>query len=164
MPRLPVALAAALTIAAGLGVRLLWDGPVSKYAGDALYTVLIYALVLFARPRMRPWAAASVAAGLSWTIEFAQLSEIPTPLRLVLGSTFNPPDLLWYAVGAGAAWGAHALWLRRRTALITSAKRTTPNGFHRPADGKPMEARTNMRDAASRPPAPPHGGDARRAR
>ncbi|WP_206061405.1 DUF2809 domain-containing protein [Nonomuraea basaltis] len=114
MPRLPVALAAALTIAAGLGVRLLWDGPVSKYAGDALYTVPIYTLVVLARPSVRPWAAALVSAGLSWAIEFAQLGEIPAVLRPVLGSTFNPPDLLWYAVGAAAAWAAHTLWLRQR--------------------------------------------------
>ncbi|WP_188195530.1 ribosomal maturation YjgA family protein [Nonomuraea sp. SYSU D8015] len=116
MPRLPVLLAAALTVAAGLGVRLLWDGPVPKYAGDALYTVLIYTLVLLARPGVRPWAAALASAGLSWAIEFAQLGEIPALLRPVLGSTFNPPDLLWYAVGAAAACAAHALWLRRRPA------------------------------------------------
>ncbi|WP_206641997.1 DUF2809 domain-containing protein [Nonomuraea polychroma] len=113
MPRLPVALAAALTIAAGLGVRLLWDGPVPKYAGDALYTVLIYALIVLIRPGIRPWAAALVAAAVSWAIEFAQLTEIPSVLRPVLGSTFNPPDLFWYAAGAGAAFAAHALWLRR---------------------------------------------------
>lgn len=114
MPRLPIVLAAALTVAAGLGVRMLWDGPVPKYAGDALYTVLIYTLVLLVRPGARPSAAAPVSAGLSWAIEFAQLGEIPSVLRPVLGSTFNPPDLLWYAVGAAAAWAAHTLWLRRR--------------------------------------------------
>jgi hypothetical protein len=111
--RPPLALAAALTIAAGLGVRLVWDGPVSKYAGDALYTVLIYALVMLIRPVIRPWVAALMATGLSWAIEFAQLTEIPSVLRPVLGSTFNPPDLFWYAVGAGAAFAAHVLWLRR---------------------------------------------------
>jgi hypothetical protein len=115
VPRPLIILAAALTVAAGLGVRLLWDGPVPKYAGDALYTVLIYTLILLARPRARPPAAALVSAGLSWAIEFAQLGEMPAILRPVLGSTFNPPDLLWYAVGAAAAWAAHALWLRRRT-------------------------------------------------
>ncbi|MCK2214857.1 DUF2809 domain-containing protein [Actinomadura sp. ATCC 31491] len=107
MPRPITALAAVLTVAAGLGVRLLWDGPVPKYAGDALYTVLIYALVLLALPRTRPWAAALASAGLSWAIEFAQLGEIPAVLRPLLGSTFNPPDLLWYTVGAGAAWALH---------------------------------------------------------
>src|SRR5690606_25919235 len=64
MSRSPVALAALLTIALGLGVRLLWDGPVSKYAGDALYTVLIYLLVVLVWPRVRPWAAALTAAAL----------------------------------------------------------------------------------------------------
>lgn len=107
MPRLPVLLAALLTVAAGLGVRALWDGPVAKYAGDALYTVLIFALVVLVWPRIRPAVAAAVAAGLSWAIEFAQLGGIPPVLRPLLGSTFNPPDLFWYAVGAGAAWTAH---------------------------------------------------------
>ncbi|MFG1708334.1 DUF2809 domain-containing protein [Nonomuraea sp. M3C6] len=113
MPRLPVALAAALTVLVGLGVRILWDGPVSKYTGDALYTVLVYTLVLLAWPRLRPWVVALLAAGLSGAIEFAQLGDIPAALRPVLGSTFNPPDLFWYAVGAAAAWAAHARWLRR---------------------------------------------------
>ncbi|NUT11970.1 MAG: DUF2809 domain-containing protein [Nonomuraea sp.] len=114
MPRLPVLLAALLTIAAGLAVRLLWDGPVPKYAGDALYTVLIYTLVVLALPRVRPWVAAAVAAGLSWAIEFAQLGEIPPLLRPLLGSTFNAPDLFWYAVGAAAACAVHSLWAVRR--------------------------------------------------
>ncbi|MEV0144831.1 MULTISPECIES: DUF2809 domain-containing protein [unclassified Nonomuraea] len=114
MPRLPVALAAVLTVVAGLGVRALADGAFAKYAGDALYTVLIYTLVVLVRPRIRPVMAALVAAGLSWAIEFAQLAEIPPVLRPVLGSTFNPPDLLWYAVGAAGAWAAHAYIPGRR--------------------------------------------------
>jgi hypothetical protein len=107
MSRLPVALAALLTIAAGLGIRLLWDGPFAKYAGDALYTVLIYLLLVLAWPAIRPWVAALVSAGLSWAIEFAQLGDIPAVLRPVLGSTFNPPDLFWYAVGAALACAVH---------------------------------------------------------
>ncbi|MFD2356181.1 DUF2809 domain-containing protein [Nonomuraea ferruginea] len=98
MSRLPVMVAALVTVVLGLGVRLLWDGPVPKYAGDALYTVLIYLLVLLVWPRVRPWVAALTAAGLSWAIEFAQLLGIPEVLRPLLGSTFNPPDLFWYAV------------------------------------------------------------------
>jgi hypothetical protein len=108
MPRLPVAIAAVLTIAAGLGIRLLGNGPFAKYAGDALYTVLIYLLLVLAWPAIRPWVAALVSAGLSWAIEFAQLGDIPAVLRPVLGSTFNPPDLFWYAVGAAIAWAVHA--------------------------------------------------------
>lgn len=44
-------------------------------------------------------------------MEFAQLTDVParlsadsTAARLVLGSTFNAPDLFWYAVGAAGAW------------------------------------------------------------
>ncbi|WP_207757197.1 ribosomal maturation YjgA family protein [Nonomuraea cypriaca] len=114
MPRLPVALTATLIVACGLGVRALWDGPFSKYAGDALYTALIYALIVLVLPRARPWTVAAGSAGLSWAIEFAQLGEIPSVLRPLLGSTFNPPDLLWYAVGAATMQAAHTLWLRRR--------------------------------------------------
>ncbi|MEV0202318.1 DUF2809 domain-containing protein [Nonomuraea sp. NPDC050691] len=113
MPRLFVLLAAVLTVAAGLGVRALTGGAFAKYAGDALYTVLIYALVVLVAPRVRPVTAALVAAGLSWVIEFAQLADIPPVLRPVLGSTFNPPDLFWYAVGAAAAWAVHAYALGR---------------------------------------------------
>ncbi|WP_206067362.1 DUF2809 domain-containing protein [Nonomuraea composti] len=107
MPRPLIAVTCVVIVACGLGVRALWDGPVPKYAGDALYTALIYALVVLILPRVRPWVAAAVSAGLSWAIEFAQLAEIPQVLRPVLGSTFNPPDLLWYAVGAALCWLAH---------------------------------------------------------
>jgi hypothetical protein len=113
--------AAAVTVAAGLGVRALAEGDVAKYAGDALYTVLLYTLVVLAAPRVRPLTAGCVALGISWAIEFSQLSGIPAELsqrslvaRLVLGSTFNPPDLFWYATGAASAWLAHTVIRARR--------------------------------------------------
>lgn len=115
MSRLHIALAGTVTVSAGLGVRALWDGPFAKYAGDALYTVLIYVVVVFFWPRVRPVVAALTAAAASWAIEFAQLTDLPQVLRPVLGSTFNPPDLFWYAVGAAFAWAVHALWPRLRT-------------------------------------------------
>ncbi|MEV7778369.1 DUF2809 domain-containing protein [Kitasatospora sp. NPDC088351] len=106
--------AAVLTVAAGLGVRAVAGGEVAKYAGDALYTVLVYALVVLAAPRLRPVRAGAWAAGLSWAVEFFQLTGVPDDLghrsalaRLVLGSTFNPPDLAWYLVGAVLAGAAH---------------------------------------------------------
>ncbi|MFB7471436.1 DUF2809 domain-containing protein [Kitasatospora sp. NPDC056184] len=108
------AAAAALSVAAGLGVRAVAGGAAAKYAGDALYTVLLYTLVVLLAPRLRPWAAAVWAAGLSWAVELFQLTGVPDDLarhsalaRLVLGSTFNPPDLLWYLVGAALAALAH---------------------------------------------------------
>ncbi|WP_308377905.1 DUF2809 domain-containing protein [Streptomyces sp. ISL-98] len=102
------AVAAGLTLCAGLGIRSAVDGDVAKYAGDALYTVLLCTLVVLVAPRTRPPVVAAVALGLSWAIECAQLTGVPAELaerslaaRLVLGSTFNAPDLLWYAAGAG---------------------------------------------------------------
>ncbi|MFD4028644.1 DUF2809 domain-containing protein [Streptomyces sp. NPDC058576] len=91
------------------------DGAFAKYAGSALYTVLLCTLAVLCAPRARPLVVASTALGLSWAVEFAQLTGVPAELsahstaaRLVLGSTFNAPDLFWYAVGAAAAWGVHA--------------------------------------------------------
>ncbi|MFE2110909.1 DUF2809 domain-containing protein [Kitasatospora sp. NPDC059463] len=87
--------------------------------------MLLYALVLLVAPRLRPWAAAARAAGLSWAVELFQLTGVPDDLarysalaRLVLGSTFNPPDLLWYLAGAASAALAHlgASAARRRPA------------------------------------------------
>ncbi|MFH8595070.1 DUF2809 domain-containing protein [Streptomyces rimosus] len=124
--RLVAGVAALLTVAAGLGVRAgaarTGLGPdVAKYAGGALYTVLVQMLVVLAAPRVRPPVAAGVALAISWAVEFAQLSDVPAELsrrsvvaRLVLGSTFNAPDLFWYAVGAGCAWAVHG-WLRGRS-------------------------------------------------
>ncbi|MFE4061306.1 DUF2809 domain-containing protein [Streptomyces sp. NPDC059096] len=107
--------AAVLTVAAGLGLRSTGSGDLAKYGGDALYTVLVYVLVVLAVPRVRPRTAAAVALAFSVAVELFQFTGVPAELaarstvaRLVLGSTFNVPDLLWYAVGAAAAWGVHA--------------------------------------------------------
>ncbi|MFJ6180104.1 DUF2809 domain-containing protein [Streptomyces sp. NPDC092295] len=107
--------AAVLTVGAGLGIRGVGGGDVVKYGGDALYTVLVYTLVVLVAPRVRPLVAGGVALGFSWAVELLQLTGLPAELaarsvlaRLVLGSTFNAPDLLWYAVGAVAAGLGHA--------------------------------------------------------
>lgn len=108
--RMTAGAVAVAVVAAGLGVRALAGGAVAKYAGDGLYTVLVYALVVAAAPRVRPVRAALVSAALSWAVELFQLTGVPdglgrrsTAARLVLGSTFNPPDLFWYLVGAALA-------------------------------------------------------------
>ncbi|PZG87184.1 hypothetical protein C1I97_32850, partial [Streptomyces sp. NTH33] len=75
---------------------------------------LALSLVVVVVPRATPLTAAASALAVSWGVEFLQLSEVPAELsrrsavaRLVLGSTFNPPDLFWYAVGAAAGWLVH---------------------------------------------------------
>ncbi|MEY2242375.1 DUF2809 domain-containing protein [Streptomyces sp. BF23-18] len=112
--RLAAAGAAVVTVGAGLGLRAVATGSLAKYGGDALYTVLLLALVVLVAPRVTPLTAAGSALAISWGVEFLQLSEMTAELsqhspvtRLVLGSTFNPPDLFWYAVGAGAGWLVH---------------------------------------------------------
>ncbi|KOU68983.1 membrane protein [Streptomyces sp. MMG1533] len=97
-----------------MGLRAVAAGSLAKYGGDALYTVLLLALVVLVAPRVTPLTAAGSALAVSWGVEFLQLSEVTGELsqrsavtRLVLGSTFNPPDLFWYAVGAAAGWLVH---------------------------------------------------------
>lgn len=109
--RLTAAVAALVVIGAGLGLRALASGDVAKYGGDALYTVLMLALVVLVAPRTTPSAAAGAALAVSWGVELLQLTPVPGELaqhstlaRLVLGSTFNAPDLFWYAAGAAAGW------------------------------------------------------------
>ncbi|MFE0552594.1 DUF2809 domain-containing protein [Streptomyces pilosus] len=107
--RLVAAPAALMIVGAGLGLRAVATGDVAKYGGDALYTLLMLALVVLVAPRTPPSAAAGAALAFSWGVEFLQLTPLPAELarhstlaRLVLGSTFNAPDLFWYAVGAAA--------------------------------------------------------------
>ncbi|MQY08959.1 DUF2809 domain-containing protein [Actinomadura macrotermitis] len=119
--RAGVSAAIVLTVASGLGVHRLVPGDVGGYLGDALYAVLIYLLLLFARPAAaapRLWAAATAVC---WLIEAAQLTGWPAELseksvlaRLVLGSGFNAGDLAAYAAGAAAAAALHTLAARRR--------------------------------------------------
>ncbi|MEC4019359.1 ribosomal maturation YjgA family protein [Streptomyces sp. H27-D2] len=109
-----------MTVVLGLGVRAGAQGDAAKYAGDALYTVLLCALVTLIAPRVKPLTAAAVALGISWVVEFLQLTGVPADLsrrsviaRLMLGSTFNAPDLFWYSVGAAIAWAVHTSARRR---------------------------------------------------
>ncbi|MCX4781962.1 DUF2809 domain-containing protein [Streptomyces sp. NBC_01264] len=105
--RLVAAGAVVVIVGAGLGLRAVAAGSFAKYGGDALYTLLIFALIVLALPRVTALRAAVGALAVSWVVEFLQLTGAPAELsrhsavaRLVLGSTFNAPDLFWYAVGA----------------------------------------------------------------
>jgi hypothetical protein len=130
--RLAAGAAALVVVGAGTGLRAVSEGDVAKYGGDALYTLLIFALAVLAAPRTRPWKAAGVALAASWGVEFLQLTDLPAELsrqstaaRLVLGSTFNAPDLLWYAVGAAAGWLV-AGRTRRARASVTASPNAAP--------------------------------------
>lgn len=92
---------------------------VSKYGGDALWALMVFVGFGFLLPRASTQIIALLALTLSWGVEFSQLYHAPwidtiratLPGRLVLGSTFNWPDLPAYALGVGL--GAWVEWRRR---------------------------------------------------
>jgi len=105
------ALAGAAVVTAGLATARLGSGAVGDALGDALYAALVLLLVRWALPRMSSAARAGLAVGLCWAVEVAQATGGPAraveawpPLRYLLGTTFGPLDLLWYALGVLAAW------------------------------------------------------------
>ncbi|MEU5522768.1 DUF2809 domain-containing protein [Streptomyces sp. NPDC047860] len=121
--RLAAGAAALVVTGAGLALRAGATGDAAKYGGDALYTLLVLALVVLAAPRTAALRACAVAPAVSWGVEVLRLTELPADLsrrstvaRWVLGSTFNAPDLFWYAVGAAAGWLVLTVRERRRHA------------------------------------------------
>jgi hypothetical protein len=112
--------AAVVTLGAGLGVRAVTGGVFAKYAGIALYAAFLYTLVVALAPRLTPVRAAAITTAVCWAVELFQLTPVPATLsahsvlaRLALGTTFNWPDLLWYAVGAVALATLHAVYRHR---------------------------------------------------
>lgn len=92
---------------------------VSKYGGDALWALMVFVGFGFLIPRAPTTVLSLLALSFSWGVEFSQLYHAPwidavritLPGRLVLGSTFNWPDLPAYALGI--ALGAWAEWRSR---------------------------------------------------
>ncbi|MER5946596.1 DUF2809 domain-containing protein [Streptomyces sp. NPDC001904] len=95
---------AVVTVASGLAVRSWGDGAFAKYAGDALYTVLVCCVVALVAPRLGAGVVAGIGLAFSCAVEFLQIAGIPAVLRPLLGATFNPPDLFWYFVGSSLYW------------------------------------------------------------
>ena len=104
------ALLAALVIGGGLlwRSRFLQLPPfAAKYGGDLLWALLVFCGFAFVFRRASTLRLALLALGFSWAIEFSQIyhSEWIDQIRstrigaLSLGSTFNWPDLLAYAIG-----------------------------------------------------------------
>jgi len=110
------ALLALAVVAAGLFWRsgvIPLPGWLSNYGGDALWAVMVFLGLGFLLPRASTLTVAMLALTFAWGVEFSQLYRAPwidairatLPGRLVLGNTFNWPDLLAYAVGiACTAW------------------------------------------------------------
>ncbi len=117
--RVLAAVLAAVTLCIGVAARSGWLPSFwAKYIGVALWSVLVYWIVVFVAPRWSPWRVGVTTLGIGWLVEFAQLSPAPAwlasviPLaRWVFGTTYNAPDLIGYLVGAIVATGAH--WVLR---------------------------------------------------
>jgi hypothetical protein len=116
------AAAGALVIAAGLASRSDWLSLppfFAKYGGDALWALLVFLGVAFGLAHARIATVAILAIVFCWGIECSQLYQADWIVslrrtlfgRLVLGSTFNPPDLLAYLVGIAAGIQAEIRWL-----------------------------------------------------
>ena len=111
-----------VVLVCGLAVHASDAVPFGDKAGDLLYAALVALGVWFLVPSVRPWLLAVVAGGWCLAVELLQLTGLPdaaaevTPLsRLVLGSGFDPLDLVAYAVGVGLVV-ALAVVVRRLTA------------------------------------------------
>jgi len=92
----------------------------SNNGGDALWALMVFAGFGFLLPRASTLSVALLALTFSWGVEFSQLYHAPwidsvratIPGKLVLGNTFNWPDLPAYAVGV--VLGVLAEWRWRR--------------------------------------------------
>ncbi len=98
----------------------------AKYGGDALWAVVIFVGLGILFRSASTMRLALIALCFAWAVEFSQLYHAPwidtvratLPGRLVLGSTFNWPDLPAYATGiAMAAFLEHHFLSRRMTHL-----------------------------------------------
>lgn len=92
----------------------------SNHGGDALWALMVFVGFGFLLPRASTLMVALLALTFCWGVEFSQLYHATwldairatLPGRLVLGNTFNWPDLPAYAVGV--AVGTWVEWRLRR--------------------------------------------------
>jgi hypothetical protein len=93
---------------------------VAAYAGDTLWTVMMYVTLVFIWPRLSIAQAAGWALGISFAVEISQLYHAPwiDAVRahalgaLFLGHEFLWSDLACYSVGALLAAGVDRLLTR----------------------------------------------------
>lgn len=130
-------LLAAFTITLGLILRLAplhLPTPVTKYAGSALYAVMIYLLCTAAAPSASPRTLALISFAITTAIEFFKLVHTPTldafrltlPGKLLLGRFFAVADLLAYALAIAATAALYQHLATRPLPPSPSPKRSTP--------------------------------------
>ena len=123
--RLLYALAAVLVV----GTGLLWRSGLLplpsflvKYGGDSLWALVVFLCFGFAFNRGATVRLVIASICFTWSVEFLQLYHAQwidmiratLPGRLVLGASFNAPDLIAYVVGIGLGAVADCVYLRER--------------------------------------------------
>jgi hypothetical protein len=103
-----------LAVGLVIGIGLLWRSGlvalpnfIAKFGGDSLWALVVFLCFGFVSPRTSTVRIGFLAVCFAWSVEFLQLYhahwiEVIRSTRLgrvVLGATFNSPDLLAYAVG-----------------------------------------------------------------
>lgn len=119
-----------------MALGLLWRShlvnlppPVAKYGGDALWALLVFLGLGCCFPKSPTWRLACAALGFAWSVEFSQLYHAAwiDAVRatrigaLVLGSTFNLPDLPAYLLGVMCGACAENIGFRARRRFGGSA-------------------------------------------
>ncbi|SIO09530.1 ribosomal maturation YjgA family protein [Agromyces cerinus] len=111
-------LAAAVSLALGLGLQLLDRTPVIDVLGSVVYIVFIACVLRAIWPGLGAVAVAATAFGFATAVELLQLTEAPQlvvdafpPSRLLLGSAFDPIDVFAYAGGAVLAYVVLVVWV-----------------------------------------------------
>jgi hypothetical protein len=104
----------AVAVVLVIGIGLLWRSGlfalpsfVAKYGGDSLWALVVFLCFGFVSPRASTVRTGFIAVCFAWSVEFLQLYHAPwidgirsaRLGRVILGSTFNSPDLLAYVVG-----------------------------------------------------------------
>lgn len=102
----------------------LWvhDDFVRPYVGDVLVVPLIYCIVMTVH-RGRPARVALAVFAFACAVELAQLAHVVDvlqienrALRVIIGTTFAPADLVAYAVGSLLVYGCERAVARARGA------------------------------------------------
>ncbi len=112
--RVPWTLAGLMILVLGLGARAALSGWVAKYLGVALWSTLVYQLIVWVNPQIRLRAALPLCIAISFAVELLQLTPGPMWLygvhpafALIFGTTFNALDLPAYVAGSALGAGLH---------------------------------------------------------
>ncbi|CAI9391971.1 DUF2809 domain-containing protein [Microbacterium sp. T2.11-28] len=108
--RIAAASALASAVAVGLFVHLRLTGVGGDIAGDVLYAVAVYAGLVAVAPRLSSPVVAAIAGAWCVGVELFQLTGLPAqwgagfgPAMLVLGTVFDPRDLVVYVATVAIA-------------------------------------------------------------